>query len=461
MARHIYQGTYKDGNGRVITSGTISVYLAGTGTAADVYTASAGGSAVNSVTSDTDGHFLFWVDDSDYAPTQLFKITLSKTNFTSKSYDNVQVYPSLTGSAQTIGGEKTFTSQMAITNASPYFYFNETGAGANNGKWRFVADSETFYFQTRNDANSAGADIFKVDRTGTVVDTFNVKATALQHNGNDVIINTGNQTIAGVKTFTDKVLVSSAVPRLNIQESDASANNKLWGFTANNEAFKLLVRNDAEDASASVFEVSRTDNTVDEIDFLPTNLKHNGVKVPTISSTDTLTNKTLTAPVISTISNTGTVTLPTDTDTLVGRATTDTLTNKTLTSPIINSPSSSGEVYSGTYSPTDANIANVTVSDGGYGTYIRTGDVCTVCVSDIIASATVGGTLTQFTLTLPIASSFTSTSQGAGAGAADSGSAIVAAKIEPYTSTNTLLVEYYPAGTGPNTLAITFTYRIL
>jgi hypothetical protein len=54
--------------------------------------------------------------------------------------------------------------------------------------------------------------------------------------------------------------------------------------------------------------------------------------------TQTLTNKTLTSPVISTISNTGTLTLPTSTDTLVGRATTDTLTNKTLTSPIINSP---------------------------------------------------------------------------------------------------------------------------
>jgi hypothetical protein len=48
------------------------------------------------------------------------------------------------------------------------------------------------------------------------------------------------------------------------------------------------------------------------------------------TATLTLTNKTLTAPVISTISNTGTVTLPTASDTLVGRATTDTLTNKTV-----------------------------------------------------------------------------------------------------------------------------------
>ena len=51
------------------------------------------------------------------------------------------------------------------------------------------------------------------------------------------------------------------------------------------------------------------------------------------TTAQTLTNKTLTAPIIATISNTGTLTLPTSTDTLVGRATTDTLTNKTLASP--------------------------------------------------------------------------------------------------------------------------------
>lgn len=55
--------------------------------------------------------------------------------------------------------------------------------------------------------------------------------------------------------------------------------------------------------------------------------------VVTLTGSQALTNKTLTAPVISTISNTGTLTLPTSTDTLVGRATTDTLTNKTLLSP--------------------------------------------------------------------------------------------------------------------------------
>lgn len=49
-----------------------------------------------------------------------------------------------------------------------------------------------------------------------------------------------------------------------------------------------------------------------------------------IDVSQTLTNKTLTSPIISTISNTGTLTLPTSTDTLVGKATTDTLTNKSI-----------------------------------------------------------------------------------------------------------------------------------
>ena len=63
---------------------------------------------------------------------------------------------------------------------------------------------------------------------------------------------------------------------------------------------------------------------------LPAAATVGGVTIVTTTGTQTLTNKTLTAPVISTISNSGTITVPTGTDTLVGRATTDTLTNKTI-----------------------------------------------------------------------------------------------------------------------------------
>jgi hypothetical protein len=101
MSRHLYQGTFKDGNGRVVgtqttanaTSGTISIYLANGTTAANVYAAETGGSQINSVSTDDDGHFQFWIDDSEYMPSQRFKITLSHADFEDKSYDDIKIIP--------------------------------------------------------------------------------------------------------------------------------------------------------------------------------------------------------------------------------------------------------------------------------------------------------------------------------------------------------------------------------
>jgi trimeric autotransporter adhesin len=73
-----------------------------------------------------------------------------------------------------------------------------------------------------------------------------------------------------------------------------------------------------------------TGKTVTGGTFNATSVSVGGVDVVTLTATQTLTNKTLTLPVISQISNSGVVSLPTATDTLVGRATTDTLTNKSI-----------------------------------------------------------------------------------------------------------------------------------
>jgi hypothetical protein len=73
-----------------------------------------------------------------------------------------------------------------------------------------------------------------------------------------------------------------------------------------------------------------TGKTVTGGTFNATGVTVGGVEVVTLTATQTLTNKTLTLPVISQISNSGVLTLPTSTDTLVGRATTDTLTNKSI-----------------------------------------------------------------------------------------------------------------------------------
>lgn len=91
------------------------------------------------------------------------------------------------------------------------------------------------------------------------------------------------------------------------------------------------------------------------------------------------TSPTLTAPSISSIVNTGTLTLPTSTDTLVGRTTTDTLSNKTLTSPTINGATISGGSISNT---------PVSGSSGAFTTLGATtsGSTSTLTVTDTGAS---------------------------------------------------------------------------
>ena len=97
----------------------------------------------------------------------------------------------------------------------------------------------------------------------------------------------------------------------------------------------------------------------------------------------TLASVTLTTPTISSITNTGTLTLPNQTDTLVGRATTDVLTNKTLTSPVMTTPSL------GMASATSIN--KVAITAPATGSTLTIADGATLTAS---ATATVSGTNT-------------------------------------------------------------------
>jgi len=145
-----------------------------------------------------------------------------------------------------------------------------------------------------------------------------------------------------------------------------------------------------------------------------------GAPVVTTTGTQTLTNKTLTSPTITTptissIVNVGTLTLPTSTDTLVGRATTDTLTNKTISgsantlSNIANASLTNSSVTingtsislggSGTVTAVAANA--LTIGTGLSGTSYNGSSAVTVAIDGTVATLAGTQTLTNKTLTTP------------------------------------------------------------
>jgi hypothetical protein len=150
-------------------------------------------------------------------------------------------------------------------------------------------------------------------------------------------------------------------------------------------------------------------NVVNALDALPSNTTVGGAAIVTTDGTQTLTNKTLTTPVIASISNSGTLTLPTGNETIVGRATTDTLTNKTISganntlSNIANaSLTNSSVTVNGTAvalgasaTVTAANPQALTIGTGLSGSSYNGSAAVTVAIDSTVATLTGTQTLTN------------------------------------------------------------------
>jgi len=103
------------------------------------------------------------------------------------------------------------------------------------------------------------------------------------------------------------------------------------------------------------------------------------------NTAQTLTNKTLTTPTIASITNGGTVTIPSGADTLVARTSSDTLTNKILSAPTLTSPVINTAISGTAFKDEDnmsSNSATSVASQQSIKAYVDT-QVATIPTGDI------------------------------------------------------------------------------
>lgn len=241
-----------------------------------------------------------------------------------------------------IGGQTvvTTTGSQTLTNKTLTSPRVGTAILDTNGNEVVALTSTASAVNEVSIANSAAGNAVTIGAAGADAN-ININLTpkgtgSVTWNGVQLVTSTGSQTLTN-KTLTTPIIGTAIL--------DTNGNELVSFTTAASAIHEVNIRNAA---AGNIPTISVTSSDAD----VNLNLTGKGVgtvlvnSIPIVTTTaaQTLTNKTLTAPVMtvpqfSSIVNTGTITLPTSTDTLVGRATTDTLTNKTLTSPIINTPS--------------------------------------------------------------------------------------------------------------------------
>ncbi len=125
---------------------------------------------------------------------------------------------------------------------------------------------------------------------------------------------------------------------------------------------------------------------------------------------------------------------------------------------IYNKIESIPTLVNGTYTPTVSNLTNISSTTLNNFQYMRVGQVVTVSGS-LYVTITTTLTITNFALSLPIASNFTNLGDAGGSGAGDSPS-LLFPSIASASNDNVILECSQPIPTGSRYISVHFTYTI-
>ena len=117
-------------------------------------------------------------------------------------------------------------------------------------------------------------------------------------------------------------------------------------------------------------------------------------------------------------------------------------------------------ITSGTYTPTLTAVANLDSVTGHVSQYLRVGSVVTVS-GQFEVNPTLTATITQFSITVPVNSTFANTFDGGGTAYAVSIAGMGAAIYADTATANQMQVRFVSSDINENTMMFHFTYRVI